>query len=159
MLVPSLSPSLPVPPTLVVTASRCPEENSSRVLYRDAKTAYRFRVPVRAHSEHTFGAPTQATAYCGCQVRVGRPNGPRTKQKKWWVALTHFISRDVVTTSFAGGYGEELREKIEKHLDRLTAPPPSKVVKALAIPNDGPKKRRGGRRCVQPLLFQPLTAA
>ncbi|KAI0248712.1 hypothetical protein BJV78DRAFT_1276473 [Lactifluus subvellereus] len=45
-----------------------------------------------------------------------------------------------------GGYGEELREKIEKELDRLTAPPPSKVVKALAIPNDGPKKRRGGRR-------------
>jgi hypothetical protein len=45
-----------------------------------------------------------------------------------------------------GNYGEELREKIEKHLDRLTAPPPSKVVKALAIPNDGPKKRRGGRR-------------
>ncbi len=54
-----------------------------------------------------------------------------------------------------GGYGEELREKIEKHLDRLTAPPPSKVIKALAIPNDGPKKRRGGRRCVQPLLFHP----
>ena len=47
---------------------------------------------------------------------------------------------------FVGDYGEELREKIEKHLDRLTAPPPSKVVKALAIPNDGPKKRRGGRR-------------
>ncbi|KAI0282340.1 U4/U6 small nuclear ribonucleoprotein Prp31 [Russula aff. rugulosa BPL654] len=45
-----------------------------------------------------------------------------------------------------GDYGAELREKIEKHLDRLTAPPPSKVVKALAIPNDGPKKRRGGRR-------------
>ncbi|KAH8988625.1 Nop domain-containing protein [Lactarius akahatsu] len=45
-----------------------------------------------------------------------------------------------------GGYGEELREKIEKHLDRLTAPPPSKVVKPLSIPNDGPKKRRGGRR-------------
>ncbi|KAI0306944.1 hypothetical protein B0F90DRAFT_1807663 [Multifurca ochricompacta] len=32
-----------------------------------------------------------------------------------------------------GDYGTELREKIEKHLDRLTAPPPS-------------KKRRGGRR-------------
>ncbi|KAH9998387.1 hypothetical protein BJV77DRAFT_1058779 [Russula vinacea] len=45
-----------------------------------------------------------------------------------------------------GGYGAELREKIEKELDRLTAPPPSKVVKALAIPNDGPKKRRGGKR-------------
>ena len=47
---------------------------------------------------------------------------------------------------WAGGYGDELRDKIEKHLDRLTAPPPSKVVKALPIPNDGPKKRRGGKR-------------
>ncbi|KAI0265148.1 hypothetical protein BC834DRAFT_880297 [Gloeopeniophorella convolvens] len=45
-----------------------------------------------------------------------------------------------------GGYGDELREKIEKHIDRLTAPPPSKVTKALPLPNDGPKKRRGGKR-------------
>ncbi|KAI0080687.1 Nop domain-containing protein [Panus rudis PR-1116 ss-1] len=45
-----------------------------------------------------------------------------------------------------GSYGEELREKIEKHVDRLAAPPPSKIVKALPIPNDGPKKRRGGKR-------------
>ncbi|KAI5124861.1 hypothetical protein M0805_007294 [Coniferiporia weirii] len=45
-----------------------------------------------------------------------------------------------------GGYGEELREKIDKHIDRLTAPPPTKVTKALPIPNDGPKKRRGGKR-------------
>ena len=33
-----------------------------------------------------------------------------------------------------------------KHIDRLTAPPPSKITKALPIPNDGPKKRRGGKR-------------
>ncbi|KAK7049672.1 U4/U6-U5 snRNP complex subunit prp31 [Paramarasmius palmivorus] len=45
-----------------------------------------------------------------------------------------------------GNYGETLREKIEKHIDRLAAPPPNKVVKALPIPNDGPKKRRGGKR-------------
>ncbi|THH33635.1 hypothetical protein EUX98_g494 [Antrodiella citrinella] len=45
-----------------------------------------------------------------------------------------------------GGYGEELREKLEKHVDRLAAPPPGKIVKALPIPNDGPKKRRGGKR-------------
>ncbi|KAI0650136.1 Nop domain-containing protein [Trametes meyenii] len=45
-----------------------------------------------------------------------------------------------------GTYGEQLREKIEKHIDRLAAPPPSKIVKALPIPNDGPKKRRGGKR-------------
>lgn len=45
-----------------------------------------------------------------------------------------------------GTYGEDLREKIEKQIDRLAAPPPSKVVKALPIPGDGPKKRRGGKR-------------
>ncbi|KAK1236678.1 U4/U6-U5 snRNP complex subunit prp31 [Marasmius sp. AFHP31] len=45
-----------------------------------------------------------------------------------------------------GSYGEGLREKIEKHIDRLAAPPPSKVIKALPLPNDGPKKRRGGKR-------------
>lgn len=45
-----------------------------------------------------------------------------------------------------GSYGEELREKIEKQIDRLAAPPPSKVTKALPVPGDGPKKRRGGQR-------------
>ena len=52
-----------------------------------------------------------------------------------------------------GSYGEELREKIDKHIDRLAAPPPSKVTKALPIPNDGPKKRRGGRRSAFSKLF------
>ncbi|KAJ6539190.1 Nop domain-containing protein [Mycena capillaripes] len=45
-----------------------------------------------------------------------------------------------------GSYGENLRDKIDKHIDRLAAPPPSKVTKALPIPGDGPKKRRGGKR-------------
>lgn len=51
-----------------------------------------------------------------------------------------------------GEYGEELREKIEKHIDRLAAPPPSKITKALPIPNDGPKKRRGGKRYASPIV-------
>ncbi|KAG0705501.1 hypothetical protein DFH29DRAFT_906842 [Suillus ampliporus] len=53
---------------------------------------------------------------------------------------------DLERTRRDGSYGEELREKIEKHIDRLAAPPPAKVTKALPIPNDGPKKRRGGKR-------------
>lgn len=51
-----------------------------------------------------------------------------------------------ILTNGVGVYGEELREKIEKHVDRLAAPPPNKIIKALPIPNDGPKKRRGGKR-------------
>ncbi|KAG1753872.1 uncharacterized protein EDB91DRAFT_1100381 [Suillus paluster] len=53
---------------------------------------------------------------------------------------------DLERTRRDGSYGEELREKIEKRIDRLAAPPPAKVTKALPIPNDGPKKRRGGKR-------------
>lgn len=68
---------------------------------------------------------------------------------------------------FLGVYGESLRDKIEKHIDRLAAPPPSKVVKALPIPNDGPKKRRGGKRsvlffsnpCCLSLIFNPVSSA
>jgi hypothetical protein len=45
-----------------------------------------------------------------------------------------------------GSYGDSLRDKVEKHIDRLAAPPPSKITKALPIPGDGPKKRRGGKR-------------
>ncbi|KAL4081739.1 hypothetical protein V8B97DRAFT_2020387 [Scleroderma yunnanense] len=53
---------------------------------------------------------------------------------------------DLERTRRDGAYGQELRDKIEKHVDRLAAPPPAKITKALPIPNDGPKKRRGGRR-------------
>ncbi|KAF9535109.1 hypothetical protein CPB83DRAFT_843505 [Crepidotus variabilis] len=45
-----------------------------------------------------------------------------------------------------GSYGEDLRDKIEKQIDRLAAPPPNKIIKALPVPGDGPKKRRGGKR-------------
>ena len=54
--------------------------------------------------------------------------------------------REYLTIPGIGSYGQQLRDKIEKHIDRLAAPPPSKIVKALPIPNDGPKKRRGGKR-------------
>ena len=45
-----------------------------------------------------------------------------------------------------GSYGSKLREKVEKRIDQLAAPPPSKMTKALPIPDEGKKKRRGGKR-------------
>lgn len=69
------------------------------------------------------------------------------------VCLPLLIHTSFILTLFQlGSYGDSLRDKIEKHIDRLAAPPPSKVTKALPIPNDGPKKRRGGKRQVYPLL-------
>ncbi|KAF8264964.1 hypothetical protein EI94DRAFT_1772531 [Lactarius quietus] len=49
------------------------------------------------------------------------------------------------TREMVCAYGEELREKIEKHLDRLTAPPPSKVSKLSLYPTMVPKATRGRR--------------
>ncbi|KAG6378433.1 hypothetical protein JVT61DRAFT_12688 [Boletus reticuloceps] len=60
---------------------------------------------------------------------------------------------DLERTRRDGSYGQDLRDKIEKHIDRLAAPPPAKITKALPIPNDGPKKRRGGKRFVLSPLF------
>lgn len=61
----------------------------------------------------------------------------------------HMSERHVTRVeSWSGSYGQDLRDKIEKHIDRLAAPPPAKITKALPIPNDGPKKRRGGKRFV-----------
>lgn len=47
---------------------------------------------------------------------------------------------------YSGSYGRDLREKVAKHIEKLAEPPPAKVVKALPVPDDGPKKRRGGKK-------------
>lgn len=45
-----------------------------------------------------------------------------------------------------GSFGDKLRAQVEKRIDQLAAPPPAKLTKALPIPNEGKKKRRGGKR-------------
>ncbi|KAG5457631.1 MAG: hypothetical protein BJ554DRAFT_2299, partial [Olpidium bornovanus] len=42
--------------------------------------------------------------------------------------------------------GRKLREEIEQKLEKWQEPPPSKGIKALPVPDEAPKKRRGGRR-------------
>lgn len=53
---------------------------------------------------------------------------------------------DVDGGSKEGAYGEKLRDKLEKHFEKMAEPPPMKVTKALPVPGEGVKKRRGGRR-------------
>ncbi|KAJ3298994.1 hypothetical protein HDU79_003320 [Rhizoclosmatium sp. JEL0117] len=45
-----------------------------------------------------------------------------------------------------GNMGRIWRDDIAKKLDKAMEPPPGHAIKALPIPNDGPKKRRGGKR-------------
>jgi len=45
-----------------------------------------------------------------------------------------------------GSVGRKLLEEVEKKIEKMQEPPPGKTIKALPIPDDGPKKRRGGKR-------------
>ncbi|RUP45069.1 hypothetical protein BC936DRAFT_148653 [Jimgerdemannia flammicorona] len=55
-----------------------------------------------------------------------------------------------------GSMGHKMREEIDHKIEKLQEAPPSKTVKALPAPDDAPKKRRGGRRCVGWLEIFPL---
>lgn len=53
---------------------------------------------------------------------------------------------DAFHESVDGKVGDQLRGEIEQKLDKLQEPPPVKQVKALPVPIEVPKKKRGGRR-------------
>ena len=45
-----------------------------------------------------------------------------------------------------GSQGRAVREDVDHKIEKLQEPPPGQSVKALPVPAEGPKKRRGGRR-------------
>ncbi|GLH02793.1 hypothetical protein R5R35_012874 [Gryllus longicercus] len=53
---------------------------------------------------------------------------------------------DACHVSVDGHIGQNLREEIEKKLDKLQEPPPVKFVKPLPKPIDASRKKRGGKR-------------
>lgn len=48
--------------------------------------------------------------------------------------------------SAEGNVGQQLREEIERKLEKMQEPAPSKEAKPLPRPDDAPRKKRGGRR-------------
>jgi U4/U6 small nuclear ribonucleoprotein PRP31 len=45
-----------------------------------------------------------------------------------------------------GEVGEDLREQVQRKIDKILEPPPVKAAKPLPRPDDAPRKKRGGRR-------------
>ena len=43
-------------------------------------------------------------------------------------------------------YKIDLRDQVQKKIDKILEPPPVKSAKPLPRPDDAPKKKRGGRR-------------
>mmetsp|Transcript_20589 Transcript_20589/g.49016 ORF Transcript_20589/g.49016 Transcript_20589/m.49016 type:complete len:497 (-) Transcript_20589:41-1531(-) len=46
----------------------------------------------------------------------------------------------------SGSGGQRLREEMEKKIEKWQEPPPAKIEKPLPVPDQEPKKKRGGRR-------------
>jgi U4/U6 small nuclear ribonucleoprotein PRP31 len=92
-------------------------------------------------SEYRLKAQRTVGAKCVLAARMDLHPGSDGK-----LTTCVFMSSLLKYILFIGSYGRKLREQIDKHLEKLAEPPPAKVVKALPVPNDGPKKRRGGKR-------------
>lgn len=56
------------------------------------------------------------------------------------------VRMDITRSHKDGSYGYKLLEDAEKKLEKLAEPPPAKLTKALPVPVEGSKKRRGGKR-------------
>lgn len=45
-----------------------------------------------------------------------------------------------------GSLGEKIREDMQKRFSKIQEPPPAKKVKPLPVPDEKPRKKRGGKR-------------
>ncbi|CAG8647296.1 17579_t:CDS:10 [Acaulospora morrowiae] len=75
------------------------------------------------------------------------PPDLRIKAQKIVAAKCTLAARmDRTHESPDGSFGRTLREQIDKKLEKLQEPPPTKTVKPLPVPDEGPKKRRAGKK-------------
>ncbi|TXT13628.1 hypothetical protein VHUM_00995 [Vanrija humicola] len=53
---------------------------------------------------------------------------------------------DAGKSSRDGAYGRKLLAELQKKIDKMSEPPPNKMIKALPIPQETARKKRGGKR-------------
>ncbi|KAI8807371.1 Nop domain-containing protein [Cladochytrium replicatum] len=82
-----------------------------------------------------------------CTVVVRTPEEYQRRAAKLVAAKCVLAARiDRTQQSPDGSAGRKLREDIEKKLEKEMEPPPGKSIRALPVPDEGPKKRRGGKQ-------------
>ncbi|KNE55656.1 hypothetical protein AMAG_01543 [Allomyces macrogynus ATCC 38327] len=75
------------------------------------------------------------------------PSEFRRKAARMVAAKVCLCARmDLAKAHRDASYGQKVRADLDRHLEKAMAPPPLKSTKALPIPDEAPKKRRGGRR-------------
>lgn len=82
-----------------------------------------------------------------CSIVQATPPDLRRKAARLVATKCTLAARvDSFHESVDGTAGHNLREEIERKLDKLQEPPPVKQVKPLPAPIDQPRKKRGGKR-------------
>lgn len=67
-------------------------------------------------------------------------------QRKIGAKVALAVRVDLAGSSPDGKFGEEMMDKLEKEMERLSRPAPKKVIKALPRPDQEKKSKRGGKR-------------
>nr|CAG4643962.1 EOG090X06EY [Lepidurus arcticus] len=94
-------------------------------------------VAIQPHTGYIFYCPL---------VQESSPDLRRKAARLVSAKCTLAARVDSFHESTNGQVGKDLREEIEKKMDKLQEPPPVKFVKPLPAPLEGPRKRRGGKR-------------
>merc|ERR1719193_83352 len=89
------------------------------------------------HTGYIFHSPVVQAA----------PSDLRYKIQRLVSAKATLAARaDALHSSPDGSIGDKFRAELEAKIDKLMEPPPVKTVKALPLPLEGQRKKRGGRR-------------
>ena len=95
----------------------------------------------------TLGQVKHIGIIYSCDLIRLSPVDIRKKAARVTAAKVALASRvDFARESRDGSIGMDLRKQISKKIEIMLAPPPGQSNKALPVPIEGPKKRRGGKR-------------
>lgn len=79
-------------------------------------------------------------------VQSAQPEDRRRAQRGVSAKVSLAARIDAGKSCRDGSYGRKLHAELSKRIEKMAAPPPSKLTKALPIPQETARKKRGGKR-------------
>lgn len=79
-------------------------------------------------------------------VQSAQPIDRRRAQRAVAAKVSLAARIDAGKSSRDGSYGRKLHDELQKRIEKMAEPPPSKLTKALPIPQETSRKKRGGKR-------------
>ncbi len=79
-------------------------------------------------------------------VQSATPEDRRRAQRTVAAKCTLAARMDAGKSSRDGAYGREVFDKLQIRIDKMAEPPPNKLAKALPIPKETNRKKRGGKQ-------------